>query len=91
MLDPVTNSALAAAQAAAAAGTAAAELGYALTTRAVEESDAVAVFPLLAVELAAIAGGLAAYAATDVAATAAEATATAAAAAAAAEWGSLSR
>ncbi|MBI2517095.1 MAG: hypothetical protein HYV95_09275 [Opitutae bacterium] len=80
------TAALALAEASAAAGTAAAQLGYQLTTQALKESSAVAVFPLLLLELTAIAEGFAAYAATDAAAKLATATAQAAVARGTAYW-----
>jgi hypothetical protein len=80
------SAALALAEASAAAGSAAARLGYQLTTQALKESSAVAVFPLLLLELTAIAEGFAAYAATDAAARLADAQAQAAAARGAAYW-----
>lgn len=74
------------AEASAAAGTASARLGYQLTTQALKESGAVAVFPLLLLELTAIAEGFAAYAATDTAAKLATVAAEAALTEAAAYW-----
>ncbi len=64
-----TTAALAAAEASAAAGVATAELGYQLTTQTLnaEAAEAVTVLPLLLLEFAAIAGGFAAYAASNVA------------------------
>lgn len=58
-----TRTALAAAEACAELGVTVARLGYGLTLKALEESTAPAVFPLLAVELGALASGFAAYAA----------------------------
>lgn len=84
------SAALALAEASAAAGTASAQLGYQLTTQALKESGAVVVFPLLLLEFTAIAGGFAAYAATDVAARFAEARVKAAADEAAAFWATRS-
>lgn len=81
-----SDAAVALAEASAAAGTAVARVGYQLTTEALKESGAATVFPLLVVELTAVAEGLAAYAATDVAALAATVEATAAAELAAAQW-----
>lgn len=80
------TAALALAEASAAAGITAAQLGYQLTTQALKESGAVAVFPLLLLELTAIAEGFAAYAATGAAADLANAAAQAASAEAAAYW-----
>lgn len=81
-----SDAAVALAEASAAAGTAAAQIGYQLTTEALKESSAATVFPLLLVELTAVAEGLAAYAATDVAALAATVETAAAAELAAAKW-----
>lgn len=82
------DTALALAETAAAAGTASAQLGYQLTTQALKASEAAAVFPLMMVELTAIAEGYAAYAATDADALAAAVTAQAAAEAGASYWAS---
>ncbi|HTQ31594.1 MAG TPA: hypothetical protein VMI53_10325 [Opitutaceae bacterium] len=83
---PSGDAALVLAEAAAATGTASAQLGYQLTTQALQASEAAAVFPLLMVELTAIAEGFAAYAATDADALAATDAAQAAAEAGAAYW-----
>lgn len=56
-----TQTALAAAEASAELGVTVAQLGYGLTLKALKESTAAAVFPLLLVELGALASGLAAY------------------------------
>ena len=84
-MNPAASAAVALAEASAAVGTAAGQLGYTLTTKALDASSAVAVFPLLALELAAISEGFAAYIAVDAAATVAN-TAAAAEARAAAQW-----
>jgi hypothetical protein len=81
------EAALATAEAAAAVGVAAGQLGYQLTTKALQESSAAAVFPLLLLEFTAIAGGFAAYAATEAAARLADANAQASATRGAAYWG----
>lgn len=65
--DPISSAAVALAEASAAAGTASARLGYALTTKSLDESTAAAVFPLLALELTAIAESFVAYIAVDAA------------------------
>ena len=85
-MNAAASAAVALAEASAAVGTAAAQLGYTLTTKALAESTAAAVFPLLAVELAAIGEGFAAYIAVDAAAKVAEAAAEAGARAAALHW-----
>jgi len=64
---PAASAALAAAEARAATGTAAARLGYQLTTEALKKSEAATVFPLLLLELTAISDSFTAYAATDAA------------------------
>lgn len=81
-----TAAAIATAEAAAALGVSSARIGYQLTNQALQESGAVAVFPLLLVELAAIGESFAAYAATDANARIAEANAHASAARADARW-----
>lgn len=55
------DAALALAESAAAAGTAAGQLGYTLTQKALQSSSAAAVFPLLLLEGTAVATGFAAY------------------------------
>lgn len=64
---PAASAAVQLAEASAAAGTATARLGYQLTTEALDESTAAAVFPLLALELGAIAESYVAYIAVDLA------------------------
>jgi hypothetical protein len=58
--------AVATAQAVAATGVAAGQLGYVLTTQALQEGQASMVFPLLALSVTAIVEGLAAYIAVGV-------------------------
>jgi hypothetical protein len=81
-----TAATLAAAEAAALAGTTVAQLGYALTTKALDKSTAPAVFPLILLELASVAGSYATYAATDASAQLAELNAQASFSAATAYW-----
>lgn len=59
---------LALAEASAASGTTAAKLGYLLTRKALAQSTAATVFPLLALELTSIAESYAAYSAVELAA-----------------------
>lgn len=56
-----TEKAIATAEASAALGIGEAELGYVLTKAALKESEAVAVFPLLALSASAIAEGISTY------------------------------
>lgn len=74
------------AEASAAAGVVAAQLGYTLTTEALKESAAVTVFPLLLLEITALGEGLAAYGATSLGAAAATAQVKASLAAGTAHW-----
>lgn len=83
-----TAATVAAAEAAALAGTTVAQLGYALTTKALDKSTAPAVFPLILLELASVAGSYAAYAATDTSAQLAELNTQASFSAATAYWSS---
>ena len=62
-----SSAAVAAARASAAAGAASAQIGYELTQQALKAGQAPLVFPLLALELAAIAAGFTAYIATGAA------------------------
>lgn len=82
-----SGAALALANASAAAGVAGAEAGYALTQKAVTESGAPAVLPLLLLEFAAIAAGFAAYAETAAAWDLAQASTKVTAKAAELTWG----
>lgn len=88
-----TAAALATAEASAATGVAAAQIGYRLTTQTLnaQADEAVTVFPLLLLEFTAIAGGFAAYAATDVAWKTAELAVQAEFARAEAQWPSAPR
>jgi len=77
---------IATAQAAALAGETSSQIGYILTTKALAEGSAIAVFPLLLLETAAILDGLAAYAAIQPAWAAATAAVSQSASSAAAYW-----
>jgi hypothetical protein len=82
----IASPAIATAQAAALAGETSAQIGYILTTKALAEETAIAVFPLLLLEATAILDSLAAYAATQPAWAAATATVTQSASSAATYW-----
>ena len=86
-VDPAAP-AVAAAEIAASAGIAAAQIGYRLTTQTLNASvdDAATVFPLLLVEVTAIAGGVTAYHAVDEAWCTAQRAAEAAAVRGTARW-----
>ena len=84
--DPAASAAVDLARASAALGTASARLGYELTTKALDESSAAAVFPPVLLEVTAIAESFAAYALVDLAWEAAQVAAAVELDAASARW-----